>query len=94
MTQWSVRLSNKNKQWTITLLSHISIYTTVLVFLHSDQLQSRNMSIKEEKIQSTKQVSITMKKISQYKAQKRCVVLKLTHVKFSQGNSHELTMVK
>ena len=34
-------------------------------------------SIKEEKFQSTKQVSITMKKISQYKVQKRCVFLKL-----------------
>ena len=38
-------------QWTITLLSHISLYTTVLVFLHSDQFQERKyMSIKEEKI--------------------------------------------
>ena len=30
-------------------------------------------SIKEEKFQSAKQISITMKKISQYKVQKRCV---------------------
>ena len=34
-------------------------------------------SFKEEKFQSTKKVSITMKKVSQYKVQKRCVFLKL-----------------
>ena len=83
---WASRVSDyqaKNNQWTITLLSHISLYTTVLVFLHSDQLQSKKYkSIKEEKIQSIKQVSITMKKISQYKVKKRCVVLKLTQAKF------------
>ena len=67
----------------------------MLVFLHSDQLQSRKYkSIKEEKIQSSKQVSITMKKISEYKVQKRCVVLRFTLVKFPKGSSHELTMVK
>ena len=35
-----------------------------------------------------------MKKISQYKVKKRCVVLKLTQAKFPQGSNHELTMVK
>ena len=34
------------------------------------------------KIQSTKQVSIRMKKIGQHKVQRRCVVLKFTQVKF------------
>ena len=67
----------------------------MLVFLHSDQLQSKKYkSIKEEKIQSSKQVSITMKKISEYKVQKRCVVVRFTQVKFPCGSSHELTMVK
>ena len=66
----------------------------MLVFLHSDQLQSKKYkSIKEEKIQSSKQVLITMKKISEYKVQKRCVVLRFTQVKFPKGSS-ELTMVK
>ena len=39
MTHESVRLLNKNNQWTITLLSHISLYATVLVFLHRHHLQ-------------------------------------------------------
>ena len=50
---WASRVSDyqaKNNQWTITLLSHISLHTTVLVFLHSDQLQSKKYkSIKQEK---------------------------------------------
>ena len=76
-------------------MSHISLYTTVLVFLHSGQLQSRKYkSIKEENIQSAKQVSITMKKISEYKVQKRRVVLRFTQVKFPKDSSHELTVVK
>ena len=83
---WLSRVSDyqtKNNQWTITLLSHISLYATVLVFLCSDQLQSRKYKlIKEEKIQMTKHVSITMKKISEYKVQKRCVGLRFTQVKF------------
>ena len=75
-------IKQKNNQCAITLLSHISLYITVLVFLHSDQLQSKKYkSIKEEKIQSSKEVSITMKKISEYKVQKRCVVLRFTQVK-------------
>ena len=81
----------------MTLLSHISLYTTVLVFLHSDQLQqqkNRYKSIKEENIQSSKQVSITMKKISEYKVQKRCIALRFTQVKFPKDSSRELTMVK
>ena len=89
MTQQSVRLSNKkNNQCTITLLSHISLYITVLVFLHSfsffllQLLSKKYKSIKEEKIQSSKQVSITMKKISECKVQKRCVTLRFTQVKF------------
>ena len=52
------------------------------------------MSIKDEKIQSSKQISITVKKISEYQVQKRCVVLRFIQVKFPQGSSHELTMVK
>ena len=76
-------IKQKNNQCAITLLSHISLYITVLVFLHSDQLQSKKYkSIKEEKIQSSKQVSITMKKISEYNVQKKCVVLRFTQVKF------------
>ena len=75
---WPSRVSDyqtKNNQWTITLLSHISLYATVLVFLRSDNYN-------QEKIQRTKHVSITMKKISEYKVQKRCVGLRFTQVKF------------
>ena len=43
----------KNNQWTITLLSHISLYATVLVFLPSDQFQSwKYKSNKEEKFKA------------------------------------------
>ena len=35
-----------------------------------------------------------MKKISEYKVQKRYDVLRFTQVKFPWGSSHELTMVK
>ena len=36
----------------------------------------------KRKIQSTKQISIRMKKIGHHKVQKWCVVLKFTQVKF------------
>ena len=35
-----------------------------------------------------------MKKISEYKLQKRCDALRFTQVKFPKDSSHELTMVK
>ena len=35
-----------------------------------------------------------MKKISEYKVQKRCVALRFTQVKFPKDRSHELTTVK
>ena len=56
--------------------------------------QKKYKSIKEEKIPNLKQVSITMKKISEYKVQKTCVVLRFTQVRFPEGSSHELTMEK
>ena len=69
----------------------------MLVFLHNDQLQSKkdiSQSKKKKNSKRSKQVSITMKKISEYKLQKRCDALRFTQVKFSKDSSHELTMVK
>ena len=55
----------------------------MLVFLHSDQLQSNKYkSIKEEKIQRSEQVWITVKNMSECKKQKKCDVLRFTQVKF------------
>ena len=50
MTQYNIRLSNKNNQSNITPLSHISLYTTVLVFLDSDQFRERKYMSKKKNL--------------------------------------------
>ena len=76
--------------------SHFTIYHSVSFSSQwSIPIKKRYKSIKEEKISKrSKQVSITMKKISEYKVQKRCDALRFTQVKFPKDSSHELTMVK
>ena len=50
---WPSRVSDyqtKNNQWTITLLSHISLYTTVSFSSHLSITMKKNKLFKEEKI--------------------------------------------
>ena len=77
--------------------SHFTIYHSVSFSSQwsvTIKKKKRYKWIKEEKIQSSKQISIKMKKISEYKVQKRCVEKRLTQVKFPKDSSHELTVVK
>ena len=46
--KWTVTAQTKTI-WAITLLCHISLYTTVLVFLHSYQLQERKTRYSKKK---------------------------------------------
>ena len=49
-------------------MSHVLLYTTVLVFLHSDQLQSKKYkSIKEEKFKVQNRYQLQLTNISQSK---------------------------
>ena len=62
---WPCRVSDyqtQNNQWTITLLSHISLYATVLVFLHSDQLQRRKSNSKNSKCKGDVCVFLSLQK--------------------------------
>ena len=49
MTQYRIRLLNKNNQWKITLLSYISLYATVIVYLQRYRLQWRKISWSKKK---------------------------------------------
>ena len=66
MTQYSIRLFNKNNQWAILRLSHISLYATLLVFLHSYQLQWRKTSYSKKKNPKCKIGINHIKKISDH----------------------------
>ena len=77
MTLQNIRLLNKNNYWTITLLSHIPLYTKVLVFLYRYQSIIMRKTSYSKKKNSSYKIGINCNEENKlFNVQKTCVLLK------------------